>query len=247
VRRLRADLHVHTALSPCAADDMTPAAIVAAALACELDMIAVCDHNSTRNVRAVQGAAVGRPLTVLAGIEITSAEEVHVIGLFPTASAAAMVGDELRELLPETDGDYERFFGSQTLFGDDGACVGSEERALATATPLRLENVVALIKRYSGLAVAAHIDRPAFGVITQLGFFPYDAGFDGIELSRHAPPGSEKSAAAHEHHLPILRSSDAHFLDDVGAASTAVDAEEASFTELGLAMRARDGRSLDDA
>ena len=189
MRTLRADLHVHTALSPCGGDEMSPPAIVDAALAAGLDMIAVCDHNAAGNAGAV-GEAAGARLAVIAGMEITTVEEAHVVGLFPTAAAAANAADEVRATLPAVDDDYTRFFGEQFLMSAEGIVRGAETRALALATPLRLDEVVALIKRYGGLAVAAHIDRPTFGVIAQLGFFPFQAGFDAVELSRYAPPGS---------------------------------------------------------
>ena len=101
--------------------------------------------------------------------------------------------------------------------------------------------------RHGGLAVAAHIDRGSFGVIGQLGFFPAEAGFDAVELSRHVPAGSERVAEFAVHGLPILHSSDAHYRADVGAARTAVTCERPGFDELALAVRGRDGRSIGDA
>ncbi|MCX5758981.1 MAG: PHP domain-containing protein, partial [Candidatus Hydrogenedentes bacterium] len=99
MRRFAADLHIHTALSACADDDMTPPAIVAAALEQGLDMIAICDHNSAGNAAAVQAAA-GDALAVIAGMEITTAEEAHVLGLFPDAASAEAAGQEVRDTLP---------------------------------------------------------------------------------------------------------------------------------------------------
>lgn len=246
MRLVRADLHIHTALSPCAADEMTPEAIVATARERGLDMIAICDHNSAGNVRAVSEAA-GTALTVLPGMEVTTAEEAHVVGLFPTTSAANAAAGELRERLPGADEEYTRFFGEQWLFAGDGTIRAAETLALAMATDLALGNVVALIKRFGGLAIAAHIDRPHFGVLGQLGFFPYEAGFDAIELSRHAPPGSDAAVAAREHRLPIVHSSDAHFLEDLGCASTTLLVREPTFAELVLALAAQDQRGIADA
>jgi PHP family Zn ribbon phosphoesterase len=241
-----ADLHVHTALSPCAENDMTPPAIVAAAVAEGLGMIAVCDHNSARNAAAVQAAA-GARLAVLAGMEITSAEECHVVGLFPTAAAAEAAGAEVGAgLTPVGDG-YETFFGEQHVLGADGAETARETLALATATALDVDAVVALVHRHGGLAVAAHIDRTSFGVIGQLGFFPAEAGFDALELSRHVAPGSEREVEFALHGLPILHSSDAHYPRDIGAARTAIHCERPDFDELALALRGRDGRSVGDA
>ena len=243
---VRADLHLHTALSPCAADEMTPDAIVATALDRGLDMIAVCDHNSARNVSAVQEAA-GARLAVIAGIEITTAEEVHVVGLLPSATAASLVSDRIGATLPEAGSDYNRYFGEQYVLASDGTVVAGEDKALATATGLRLENAVALIQQHGGVAVAAHIDRPHFGVLGQLGFFPYDAGFDAVELSRHVVPGSGEARGYREHRLPIVFSSDAHFLEDVGAASTRLELQAPSFAELRLALKGSDGRTVLDA
>jgi hypothetical protein len=241
-----ADLHVHTALSPCADGTMTPPAIVERALAEGLGMIAVCDHNSARNAAAVQEAAGGL-LAVLAGMEVTTVEECHVVGLFPDAAAAEAAGAEVGgTLLPAGDG-YEAFFGEQQVLDAHGAEVGREALALATATTLDVNAAVRLVHRHGGLAVAAHIDRRSFGVIGQLGFFPADAAFDAVEVSRHVGVTREAETPFLEHGLPLVRSSDAHYLADIGAARTAVHCERPGFAELGLALAGRDGRCVGHA
>jgi PHP family Zn ribbon phosphoesterase len=241
-----ADLHVHTALSPCADGEMTPPAIVERALAEGLGMIAVCDHNSARNASAVQEAA-GDRLAVLAGMEVTTAEECHVVGLFPDAAAAQAAGVEVGATLPQFDDGYEAFFGEQQVLDAAGAEVAREPLALATATSLDVGGVVALIHRNGGLAVAAHIDRRSFGVIAQLGFFPDTAGFDAVEVSRHVPDDAEAEAPFREHGLPLVHCSDAHYLADIGAARTAVRCERPGFGELALALAGLDGRGIGDA
>jgi hypothetical protein len=225
---------------------MTPPVIVGAALTEGLAMIAVCDHNSARNAAAVQAAA-GERLAVVAGMEITTAEECHVVGLFPDAGAAEAAAVEVGAALPGTDDDYETFFGRQHICDADGAETGRETLALATATPLSVDAVVELVHRYGGLAVAAHIDRASFGVIGQLGFFPADVGFDAVELSRHVPPGSEREAEFAAYGLPVLHSSDAHYPADVGAARTSVRCVRPDFSELVLAVHGLDGRGIGDA
>jgi PHP family Zn ribbon phosphoesterase len=241
-----ADLHVHTALSPCADDAMTPPVIVGAALTEGLGMIAVCDHNSAGNVAAVQEVA-GDHLVVVAGMEITTAEECHVVGLFPDAAAAEAAGAEVGATLNAADDDYETFFGEQRLLDAAGAETGREHAELAMATGLDVNDTVALVHRHGGLAVAAHIDRPSFGVIGQLGFFPAEAGFDAVELSRNVPAGSEHEAEYAAYGLPVLHSSDAHSVQEVGAARTMVVCERPSFDELVLAMRGLEGRRIGDA
>ncbi len=241
-----ADLHVHTALSPCAENDMTPPAIVERALAEGLGMIAICDHNSARNTAAVQEAA-GARLTVLAGMEITTAEECHVVALFPDAAAAQAASAEIGATLEQVDDGYEAFFGEQHVLTADGRERARETLALATAACLDVDAVVGLVHSHGGLAIAAHVDRRSFGVIGQLGLFPAEAGFDAIELSRHITPGSPEAAEFATHGLPLVHSSDAHYQSDIGAVRTTVHCERPTFAELALALAGERGRSVGDA
>jgi PHP family Zn ribbon phosphoesterase len=243
MRRFMADLHVHTALSPCAAKEMTPPRIVREALAQGLDLIGVCDHNSAGNAAAVQRAAAGRP-EVIAGMEITSREEVHVLGLFPSAEAALLAGEQVLAGLPQAapaSGARPGAAGEQPLLDETGAVLGYERRMLAAASSLSLAQVVDLIRALGGLAVAAHLDRRAFSVLGQLGFLPEDVRFDALEISaagvaRGRPPSFQGYG------LPLISSSDGHFPEDIGAGRTMLEAQAPSFAELALALRAEGGR-----
>ncbi len=243
LRHATADLHIHTALSPCGSDEMTPRAIVEAALAKGLDMIAICDHNSARNVAAVQEAGDGR-LAVLAGIEITSAEEVHVVGLFPDATAAEAAGAEIAPGLPDGGGGYAEFFGEQQVFAADGRVLDTETAALAFATSLELDAVVELVKRHGGLAVAAHIDRKAFSVFSQLGFFPSESGFDAVEVTQFTRDDSPRMAEFEALGLAMTSSSDSHYLEEIGSAATGLTVKAPSFAELALAFAGAQGRAV---
>jgi predicted metal-dependent phosphoesterase TrpH len=253
LRLFRVDLHIHTALSPCASDDMAPPAIVATALARGLDMIAICDHNTAGNVGAVQEAAraalahaapAGERLAVLAGIEFTSAEEVHVVGLFPDLAAAESAAAQIRATLPAADANYYAFFGEQPLLAADGLPVGAETAALALATALDLTALVELIQGSGGLAIAAHVDRTSFSVFSQLGFFPADAGLDAVEVSRHLSPASPRLHELGALGLPITSSSDSHFLEEIGTAATEFWLQDVTFAELALAFAGIEGRSV---
>ena len=241
-----ADLHVHTALSPCAENDMTPPAIVERALAKGLGMIAVCDHNSARNAAAVQKAA-GARLAVLAGMEITTVEECHVVALFRDAEAAQAASAKVGATLGQAEDGYQAFFGEQRILAADGSERGRETLALATATTLDVDDAVRLVHGHGGLAIAAHIDRRSFGVIGQLGLFPAAAGFDAVELSRHVVPGSADEARFADYRLPLVHSSDAHYQNDIGAARTVVHCARPTFSELALALRGSRGRGVGDA
>jgi hypothetical protein len=232
---------------------MTPPAIVAAAVKAGLDLIAISDHNSAGNVAAVQQAAAeaGGGLTVIPGMELTSAEEVHVLALFPDLPLAERVSRWVKALLPPADTQYYSFFGEQPLLAADGSLLGMETVSLASATPLDLMETVNVIHAAGGLAVAAHVDRKAFSVVSQLGFFPKNSGFDGAELSPHhrsqplpAGPVAPGAGGPPVQGLPVMTSSDSHFLDDVGTTVTEFLLAEPTFAELALAFSGRDERSM---
>jgi len=235
VKAFGADIHIHSALSPCASVEMTPPAIVRAALEKKLAMIAICDHNSSGNSAAIQKAAAGL-LTVLPGIEITTAEEVHVVGLFDNARAASAVAEKALATLPEKGKEPDKMFGGQHLMDAKGNSVGREVKMLAAATSFTLNEAISLIRENGGLAIAAHVDRPHFGVISQLGFFPEDAEFDAIEISRAGVRASRDKEFL-SLGLPMIASSDSHFLLDVGSAMTIFEMRKPTFEELALALK----------
>jgi hypothetical protein len=181
LRPFRADLHVHTCLSPCAELDMTPRQIVDAAKGKGLDILAITDHNSAENTEAARRAASGSGLVVLSGMEITSSEEVHVLALFEDGEGAMRMQDIVYENLPPGEND-EELYGQQVIVNEFDEVMGFNTRLLITATRLSLEALVSMIHSCGGLCVASHIDREAFSVISQLGFIPGDAGFDALEF-----------------------------------------------------------------
>lgn len=241
VRRFAADLHIHTALSACADDDMTPPAIVRAALEQGLNMIAICDHNSAGNAAAVQAAA-GDALAVIAGMEITTAEEAHVLGLFPDAASAEAAGAEVHETLPPIM-DTAKMYGRQLALDADGRIRDIDGRMLFMASGFALNEAVDVIRRHNGLAVASHVDRPSHSVISQLGFFPADVRFDAIEISA-AGMTNRREAEFEPLGLPMEAASDSHFLNDIGSCRTILVLARATFDELALAFQGAEGRRI---
>ncbi len=236
--RYRMDLHVHTCLSPCADNGMVPPAIVAAAERAGLQAIAICDHNSAANVAAVQSAARGRELAVLAGLEVTSREELHLLALFGGSEGLAAFGALVAAHLSGLN--EPAFFGDQIVVDARGEPLELEEKLLAGATDLGAAELAEAAHRQGGLVIAAHIDREAFSVIGQLGFIPQELELDAVELSVHA--GAEEPYRRHGY--PIVRSSDAHFPEEVGRASSLFLLAEPTVSELGKALRGVEGRGL---
>lgn len=237
-----ADLHVHTCLSPCGEFEMTPTGIIAAALERGLDIIAICDHNSAGNVPGVRAAAMGRGLAVIAGMEIATVEEVHVLAYFDDTEAALALQEIVyAHLLPgEND---EDLFGMQIVANELDEVEKIEHRLLIGATMLDVDTVVAHIHRLGGLAVASHIDRPSNSLIGQLGMISDDLPLDAIEIS---PRGDVEAMQRFPGVAgrPVLRSSDAHQLDGLGRAVTRFQLSAPTVAEIALALHGEAGRQL---
>ena len=240
-----ADLHIHTALSPCASREMVPCAIVLTARQRRLDVIAICDHNTAANVSAVSRAAARETegsLAVIPGIEITTREEVHVVGLFPALEPALDVSRRVLETLPWWDAGGRDFAEcEQWILDDRDRRVGTERRMLAAASRYSLSEAVGLIRENDGVAVAAHVHRRAFSVLGQLGFFPQEPRFDAAEVSAEGVARG-RAEELECHGIPLIASSDSHYLEDIGGACIALAVEGLGFPELVLAIRGAEGR-----
>ncbi|MBN1424390.1 PHP domain-containing protein [Candidatus Fermentibacteria bacterium] len=242
VRCFKADLHTHTCLSPCSDLEMSPQGIVQAAVARGLDIIGISDHNSAANAQAVIRAAREAPLLVIPGMEITTAEEVHVLALFPSVETALQVQRTMYAGLGTSDS--EGYIQEQVLANEDDEVEGFCSHLLVGASLLSLQRIVRLVKGEGGLAIAAHVDRQAFGIIGVLGFIPLQLEFDALEVSRHVPlPVAAQTFPMYSHHA-FITSSDAHYLKDVGAVCTGLLLEEPTVEEVWAAFQGRAGRRI---
>jgi predicted metal-dependent phosphoesterase TrpH len=235
MRKVRADLHLHTCLSPCADNQMQTAAIIKQAKKVGLDMIGICDHNSAENVRAVMKAGKRQGIAVIPGVEVTSREEVHILGLFNTEHDLMNLQDIIYENLPGQND--EEAFGPQLIVDEYGNVVGQNSKLLIGATTLTLEQIIDAIHQFAGLAVASHIDRQRFSLIGQLGFIPKGLKLDAVEVSN-------PSSVRQEYDYPVVTFSDAHFLEDIGKNSTCFMIEDASVQEISKAFRCELGRMV---
>ncbi len=214
---LRYDLHIHSALSPCGDGDMTPNNIVNMAMICDLNMIAVSDHNTTGNVEAVMRVGEKAGITVVPSMELETAEEIHVLCLFPTLEAArAFDADQVAPALPPILNKPE-IFGNQHLMDEEDRIIGEEQRYLINATSISLDGLPALVESYGGVAVPAHIDKQTKSLVGNFGMVGEYMGFRSFELSRNLPenfliatPGLGNRPYRYVH------DSDAHYLEDIG-------------------------------
>jgi PHP family Zn ribbon phosphoesterase len=240
---LLADLHVHTVLSPCAEVEMIPPLIVRQALKLGLALLAITDHNAVDNVAAVMQAAAGTDLVVLPGMEIHSREEVHLICLFDTLAQAGAWQEWVWATLPDREND-EAFFGAQYVVDAAGSYLYTEPRMLAAATTLSFEDVVAGAGMLGGIVLPAHIDRPSFSLMANLGFLPAGVPVAGLELSRAADPAQIVRDFPQLADYGMVVSGDAHRLEEmVGRTLFKVRAPRVG--ELALALAGRDGRRVE--
>jgi len=210
-----------------------------------LNIIAVCDHNSAENLPYVVRAAEGSGVVVVPGMEVCTSEEVHVVALFGSVEVAFEMQRIVYEHLHgKNDPDT---FGMQVIANENDEVEGFCEKLLIGAMDLGLYQTVEAIHDLGGLAVAAHIDRQAFGIIGQLGFVPPDLPLDGIELSWRASPERFLNEHPELSGFNVIASSDAHHPDDIGRAFTKVSIEHRTFEELVLAFRRDGGRLLEPA
>ncbi len=209
----RAELHVHTVLSPCAGVKMIPPLIVREALSQGLNLIAITDHNASENVTAVMAAARGEDLTVLPGMELQTEEEVHSICLFDTLEQLQALQDLVDDTLPDVPNEIE-FFGEQFIVDETGDFIRRKECLLINSTRLSLEEAFKAVTDLGGLFIPAHVNREAFGLIYHLGFVPPDLDLPAIEISRHITPEEAVRQYPQLANYPLIQSGDVHFLSD---------------------------------
>jgi len=234
------DLHVHTCLSPCAELDMHPMALVQKAIEAKLDMIAICDHNSSANVPYVIKAAQTSKLKILPGMEITTSEEVHLLAIFDSLSNLVLLQNIIDQHL--TGVNDEKLFGVQAIVNEIGEVEGINNQLLIGATDLSLDTLIGYIHQFDGLAIASHIDRESFSVLSQLGFIDDNADFDALEITPRTGFDQARIKYPELSKYSFIISSDSHFIKNIGSAFTRMFLYEPTFSELKMAFKKQNGR-----
>jgi PHP family Zn ribbon phosphoesterase len=241
--RFKADLHIHTCLSPCGELTIYPRKIVERALEEGLSLVAVTDHNSGENAAAVLEAARGTALIVFPGMEITSEEEAHILALFETVHDLERAEREVFRRLPgEPVPDSIR--RDQVLVNAADEVTGFSPHCLMGAVRMSVQEVVGLVHDAGGLAIAAHIDREAFSLISQLGFIPPGLELDALEVSPLTTLDRAREAYAAGASYPLVRFSDAHRPEEIGRAWTEFLLAAPAWNEVRLALRGSRGRKV---
>ena len=213
MRKYYYDLHVHSCLSPCGDDDNTPNNIVGMAKLCGLDIIALTDHNSCKNCPAFFEAAKKYGIIPIAGMELTTSEDIHVVCLFERLDDA-MSFDKYVEKNRMSFKNKPEIFGHQRILDGEDNPISEIDDLLINATTVSINDVVHLVDIYGGISYPAHIDRESNGIITVLGTLPDDNPFNFYELY----DGSRINEFSSKYNISCDRfivSSDAHYLTDM--------------------------------
>jgi len=220
------DLHIHSGLSPCGDNDMTPNNIVNMAYLKGLKVIAVTDHNSMLNLKAVMEVANDRGILLVPGIEVTTREEVHILCYFPTIEAGMCFQDIIFNSLPDID-NREEIFGPQLLFDREDNIIGQVHKMLLGSSKYSIDEIFTLVQEYDGAFVPAHIDKRSFSILSALGFIPHNIDIKAIEVFNLNELKSLERLIPLEKYR-ILKNSDAHYLGDISEALYFMDLD--SFT-----------------
>ena len=208
------DLHMHSCLSPCGDDDMTPGNLVGMSALKGLDCIALTDHNSCKNCAAAMKHGEDFGLTVIPGMELTTQEEVHVVCLFPALEAAMDFDAYVYEhLLPIKN--REDIFGKQQIMNEKDEVCGTVENLLIGSTDISFDDSFALVSSFGGIAYPAHIDKSSTSLLSNLGFIPPDSTFSCAEFHKIDNFHRLKKAHPYLETCHIICCSDAHYLQDI--------------------------------
>ncbi len=242
MRQYRADLHVHTVLSPCAEVEMIPPLIVQSALEHEIDIIAITDHNASANVRAVQKASEGTKLTVLPGMEVQSREDVHLLTLFDNLEALEAWQTQVDQSLPDLPNSSD-FFGEQFIVDETGEFIRSEPRLLLTSTNFSIDEIFERVCALGGLVISAHVERTSYGLFPSLGLISEQWNVLALEISRHMTleKGAVKFPALRKY--PLIQSGDVHRLDEF-LGTTIFTLASPTLMEIRMAFNQIDGRAV---
>ena len=212
--KLYYDFHLHSCLSPCGDNDMTPYNLVNLAKIFGYDIIALTDHNSCKNCESAMKIGEKIGITVVPGMELCTSEEIHNVCLFPTLESAMVFSDYVYGTLPQIP-NREKIFGEQLIMDDADGVLGKEEILLTTASSISVSDLNELVDKFDGVCYPAHIDRNSYSIISALGDFPIEVESRCFELTPNAKAEEYLEKYPATKGRLIIRSSDAHYLESM--------------------------------
>lgn len=209
------DLHIHTCLSPCAEDNMTPATAVGLAKLAGAQLVAITDHNSALNLPAAKAAAEAYGVRLLPGIEVNTQEEIHLLCYFPDLEKALQMGERIYAALPDIPCD-PKIWGRQIVMDENDRELYDIEKLLTGASAFDIYEAKALCESLGGVAIPAHADKDSYSLLSVMGFCPDDLDFEAIEMANPEKYDELVSRGFLPTGRELLCSSDAHHMEAVG-------------------------------
>ena len=242
LKKFKADLHIHSCLSPCSDWDMSPKKIVEKSLEQQLDLIAICDHNTAENAGATSREGARQGITVLPGMEICSREEVHLVTIFKKIEDALEMQEFVYDHLPGKN--QPEVFGHQVVADEHDQVLGENDRLLIGATQLSLHDIIDKAHHLDAICISSHVDRPSYSLIGQLGFIPEDLHLDAVEVSYRVSLDKALTEVPGINDYPCVTASDAHFLGDIGKVWTEFILAAPTLEEIRMALAGTEGRRI---
>ena len=223
--KLYYDFHLHSCLSPCGDNDMTPYNLVNLAKIFGYDIIALTDHNSCKNCESAMKIGEKIGITVVPGMELCTSEEIHNVCLFLTLESAMAFSDYIYGTLPPIP-NREKIFGEQLIMDEEDTVLGKEEILLTTASSISVSDLNELVDKFDGVCYPAHIDRNSYSIISALGDFPPEVESRCFELTPNAKAEEYLEKYPATKGRLIIRSSDAHYLENMREPEFLIDLSE---------------------
>lgn len=243
MKTVKADLHIHTVLSPCGDLDMSPRNIVERASEKNVQIIGITDHNSTRQVDIVEELASRVGIYVLGGVEITTREEVHCLAFFPDQTARWQFQTYLDSFLPDIP-NKPGVFGYQVVVDEYDTILYTEEKLLITGINRSINQIEKEVHRLNGIFIPAHIDRPVNSLFSQLGFIPPDLKMEAMGITCYTTESAVRRKFPIPENIALIKNSDAHYPDDIGKGYSLFTLKECAFEEVRMALLNQGGRSV---
>jgi 3',5'-nucleoside bisphosphate phosphatase len=243
MKTVKADLHIHTVLSPCGDLDMSPRNIVERAREKNLQIIGITDHNSTLQVDVVEDLAARLGICVLGGVEITTREEVHCLAFFPDRASRSQFQKYVDSYLPDVP-NKAGAFGFQVVVDEFDNIIYTEEKLLITGINRSINQIEKEVHRLNGIFIPAHVDRPVNSLFSQLGFIPPDLQMEAMGITCFTTESVVRRKFSIPENITLIKNSDAHYPDDIGRGYSLFTLEECDFQEVRLALLNQQGRSV---
>ncbi|HAX73094.1 MAG TPA: hypothetical protein DCY20_06180 [Firmicutes bacterium] len=216
------DLHIHSILSPCADEFMTPNNIVNMAKLKGLDIIAVTDHNSSKQIEVIVKLCNEMGLLCIPGVEVESIEGVHLLCYFQNVERLGLMTQKIDEYLPNIS-NHETLFGFQVVMNEYDEVIEKVDKLLIQSTHLSIEEIISLAHELDGVVFAAHVNKTSHNILVNLGFIPEGLQLDGVELNHFIYTNQKEEIPDQINPFPILINSDAHSLGDINEAIYSIE------------------------